>query len=139
MRDNLQSEELELSEIPGYMQLVDAQRANVLTPEKVQSVIYGLSKEVDRELAKFEETPQTWLGLIVFFIPFIGLVRKFYQDQRKLYLQARQKNLTLILGIFTNSEQIQKKLEEQMKALKDSQQKYTDERRWMRNGNQTQN
>ena len=138
MNEDLKSEQLELSEIPGYINLVDAQRANILTTERIQSAIYQMRTEVEKTLADIEEAPQTWLGVISFFIPFIGLVRKFYQDQRKLYLQARLKNLTMILTIFTNSEQVQKKLEEQMKALKESQQTYIDERRWMKNG-QAQN
>jgi hypothetical protein len=60
------------------------------------------------------------------------MMRKWYQDQRKMYLQARLKNLTMIAMIFTNSEHVQKNLEKQMAALKATTQKYTDERRWMK-------
>jgi hypothetical protein len=129
---NLHTEEVELSQIPGYMQLVDAQRSNVLSVEKIQSVIYSMRTEVEKDLADIKETPQNWLGLISLFIPFIGIVRKWYSDQRRLYLQAQLKNFTLILNIFTNAEMVQKKLEQQMAALKETQQKYLDERRWMK-------
>ena len=128
----INSEELELTEIPGYMQLVDAQRQNVLTIDKIRSVIISMKDEVEKELADIKETPQTWLSLISFFIPFVGMMRKWYQDQRKMYLQARLKNLTMIAMIFTNSEHVQKNLEKQMAALKATTQKYTDERRWMK-------
>ncbi len=131
MNDNLQTEELELSEIPGYMELVNASRDNVLTVEKIKATIYALRTEVEKELSEIKETPQTWASVLSFFIPFIGIVRKWYEDQRRLYLQARLKNLTLILTIFNNSELIGKKLEEQMATLKKTQQKYIDERRWM--------
>jgi hypothetical protein len=114
------------------MQLVDAQRSNVLSVEKIQSVIYSMRTEVEKDLADIKETPQNWLGLISLFIPFIGIVRKWYSDQRRLYLQAQLKNFTLILNIFTNAEMVQKKLEQQMAALKETQQKYLDERRWMK-------
>lgn len=130
--EQLQTEELELSEIPGYIELVNASRENVLTLDKVKSTIYALRNEVERELSEIKETPQTWTSVLSFLIPFVGIVRKWYDDQRKMYLQARLKNLTLILAIFNNSEAVGKKLEAQMEALKKTQQKYADERRWMK-------
>ena len=134
MRDTIESEELDYAEIPGYMELAKAAQQNVLTVEKVHSLIKQLKNEVEKELTDIKETPQTWISFLAFCIPVYGLIRKWYEDQRKLYLQARLKNLTMITAIFTNADSVQKKLEEQMANLRQTTQKYADERRWMRNG-----
>lgn len=128
---SINSEELDLSELPGYMELVKSQADNTLTTEKIAASIGRLRVEIENQLADMPETPQTWLSLLSFFIPFIGMQRKWYQDQRRLYLQARLKNLNFILGVFSGSAQIQAKLEEQMAILKKSQEKYNNERKWM--------
>jgi hypothetical protein len=130
----INSEELDLSELPGYMELVKAQADNTLTTEKIAASVGRLRIEIENELADMKETPQTWLSLLSFFIPFIGMQRKWYQDQHRLYLQARLKNLTFILAIFAGSSQVQAKLEEQMAILKKSQEKYNNERKWMGGG-----
>ena len=129
--NQIKTEELELSELPGYMDLMKAAQSNTLTTDKIKAVTRQLRDQVENELSKFEETPQTWLSLLSLFIPFLGMIRKWYQDQKRVYLPARLMNLTLILSVFNGSEQTAKRLEEQMANLRKSTEKYRNERKWM--------
>ena len=119
----IETEELRPNELQGYISLVDAVRNSTLTVEKLQSAIGAIKDSVDMELSLVKDTPQTWLSALSFFIPIVGLIRKWYQDQKVMQLQARAKNLNFILGIFANSDKTRKELERQIKNLKDAQQK----------------
>ena len=116
----VETEDLRPNELQGYMTLVDAVRNSTLTVEKLQSAIGAIKDQVDMELSQVKDTPQTWLSVLSFLIPIVGLIRKWYQDQKFMQLQARAKNLNLILGIFANSARTRKELERQIDNLKKS-------------------
>jgi hypothetical protein len=115
------SEDLRPNELAGYMALVDAVRNSTLTVEKLRGSITLLKDAVEQELSEIQETPQTWITLVALFVPFAGMMRKWYMDQRKVYLLARLKNLILISNIFLQSERVQKDLERQIANLKKAQ------------------
>lgn len=117
----IRSDELRPNEIPGYQALVDSVRNNTLSVDKVKGSILLMKSTVEADLNKFESAPQTWVSLLTLFIPFLGVIRKWYQDQHTLYLQARLKNLSMICDIFTNAERVQQELERQINNLRKAQ------------------
>ncbi len=84
---------------------------NQLTLDSVKEYVFSLKGGIENELSYKRETPQNFLSLASFFIPFIGIVRKWYADQEKLYLEARLKNLLLLEAFLTSPEKARKQLE----------------------------
>jgi hypothetical protein len=95
-RVNLRYEDLTSAErdtLTKWLQVLDS---NQLTPDTIIDFVRRIRGSLEDELAKSNETPQDWVGVISLFIPFYGLIRKWYQDQNRIQLQARIKNMVLI-------------------------------------------
>lgn len=95
-RVNLKYEDLTSAErdtLTKWLQVLDS---NQLTPDSIIDFVRRIRGSLEDELAKTNETPQDWIGVLSLFIPFYGLIRKWYQDQNRVQLQARIKNMVLI-------------------------------------------
>lgn len=95
-RVNLKYEDLTSAErdtLTKWLQVLDS---NQLTPDSIIDFVRRIRGSLEDELAKTNESPQDWIGVLSLFIPFYGLIRKWYQDQNRIQLQARIKNMVLI-------------------------------------------
>lgn len=75
-----------------------------LTVEFVRAFVRSMMDGVQQELATLRETPQNWVGVVALFIPFYGLLKKWYLDQHRIYLEARLRNLALLDAFLTGPE-----------------------------------
>lgn len=116
-RVGLQYEDLTSAEretLKSWMQDLDS---NQLTLDGVKNYVASLKSSVEQELQKYRETPQTWLGVISLFIPIYGLIRKWYQDQYKLGLESRLRNLMLLDAFLASPEKAKEALEKAIGSI----------------------
>lgn len=90
-------EELNTAERQTLSEWTKTLESNEQTVRSVFGFIKGLRVAVEQELdTQRKETPQSFLSLLALLIPFYGIVKKWYQDEHKLFLEARLRNLLLI-------------------------------------------
>lgn len=110
-RLNLKFDDLTTAEretLIGWTQTLDS---NQLTVEGVKQYVRSCREAVENELAGIKETPQSWTGILALFIPFLGLIKKWYQDQHKLGLEARIRNYVLIEAFLSTPDKARAALE----------------------------
>ena len=98
----------------SWMNALDSQQINV---EVIRGYIRKMEEGVSQELASIEDTPTNWLSLLAFLVPLIGLIRKWYLDQRKNYLLARLRNYYLLGSMLSTPEQARKAIEKQIAGI----------------------
>jgi len=95
---NLKYEDLTSAErdtLADWSKTLDS--GNVMTISHIRHFVHTLKVSVEQELDKERKrTPKEFMSLLALFIPFYGLVKKWYQDEHRLYLEARLSNLILI-------------------------------------------
>lgn len=93
----LKYEDLTISERETLVEWTKVLDSNQLDVDTVRGFVHSLKGAVQSELETMkQETPQSFVSLLALFIPFYGLIKKWYQDERKLYLEARLRNLMLL-------------------------------------------
>lgn len=93
----LKYEDLTYAERETLLQWTQVLDSNQLDVDAVKGFIHSMKQSVQVELEKYnQETPRSWVSLLALFIPFYGLIKKWYQDERKLGLEARLRNYMLI-------------------------------------------
>jgi len=110
-------ERLHAVERERILSLLKSSEDNELTIDKVKTHIYTLKLSVEQELTDIKDTPQNWLSILVLLIPLYGVIKKWYQDQRIMYLQARLRNYILIYNIFANKAAARNQLESELRTL----------------------
>ncbi len=88
-----------------------------LTIPKVQQYVSGMRAAIEQELTSKSETPQSWMSVLSLLIPLVGIVRKWYQDQRKVELQARLRNYMLLEALLTAPDKAQQEMERAVAAF----------------------
>lgn len=91
---------------------VNALATGQLTVDKIQQTIKTLRTQTEHELTTFQDTPQTMVSLLTLFLPVIGIIRKWYADQKKVELQARLKVYIALEIILTAPERQKKEIED---------------------------
>lgn len=102
------------------MQLLDAAEKSKLTLETFREYVPRLRDAVEQELIALssKEQNQSWLTLLTFCIPIIGIIRKWYADKRKIMLEARLENYRLMESFFTLRENTIAEIQKQINNLK---------------------
>lgn len=94
---NLKYEDLTSGERETLIQWTKVLDSNQLDVDSVRGFIHSLRQNVQSELEKFrQETPHNWLSFFALLIPFYGLLKKWYQDEHRVFLEARLRNLMLL-------------------------------------------
>ena len=97
LKTGLKYEDLTIAERETLMQWTQVLDSNQLDVDAVRQFVHSLKGSVQSELEAIKsETPHSWVSLVALFIPFYGLIRKWYQDERRIYLEARLRNLMLL-------------------------------------------
>lgn len=110
--EDLTSEEQET--LFTWMQAIDNNQINTSV---IRDYIHKMEEGVSQELANLQETPTTWLSLLCFLVPLIGIIRKWYLDQHKVYLLARQRNYFLLQSMLSTPEKARKAIERQVAGI----------------------
>lgn len=97
-----------------WMSALDNAQINI---NSVRDYISKMQEGVSMALAEIEESPKDWLSLLCFLIPLIGIIRKWYIDQRKNYLLARQRNYYLLSSMLSTPEKARQAIEKQIAGI----------------------
>ena len=85
-----------------------------LTLEHVQEYIKILREAAENEVTKAQDLPTTWLSLVSLFIPFYGLIKKWYVDKQALEARSRLRVYSLIEAFLDGPKKAEKALEKQL-------------------------
>lgn len=96
---------------------MNAINKNQITVVDVRDYVLKMRDSVATALTELDETPHTWLGLLGLFVPFVGIVRKWYLDQRKLALEARLRNYILLEQMLSTPDRARAAVEKQVSAM----------------------
>ena len=91
---------------------------NQLTVEKVLEYIVKMRDSIEKDLAKERNTQYDFLSMLCFFIPIVGIIRKWYQDQRKLELEARLQNYLLLEAFLSSPEKAKQAIRDRLKNVR---------------------
>jgi hypothetical protein len=110
-RTNLKYEDLTTAEKETLSRWSKVLDSNQLSIPVVIDFVRTMRNGIEEELSKENESPHTWVGVIALFIPFYGLLKKWYQDQRRIQMEARVRNLVLLESFLTSPEKAKKAID----------------------------
>lgn len=115
--------ELQPEELQTLLSWADQLQSKEATIADVRFHISQMKEFVEQELTAKKELPNKWLHLLSYFIPFVGLIEKWYQDQYELGLKARLRNYMLFENFLASPERRKKAIESQIERLAQNAQK----------------
>ena len=113
----LKIEDLNAEEKKWFFDKVNAFEQGQITLEKLKDIIKDMRTRIEDELTNTKDTPQNFITLLTYLIPVIGLIRKWYHDQRELELKARLKVLISIEFLLTSPEKQRKEIEQALSNI----------------------
>lgn len=114
----LKYEDLNAEERNTLKLWIDGINKSQITIGTVKEYVTRMREAVAKELGTIKETPQTWQGILGMFIPFVGLLRKWYSDQHELMLKARLKNYIMLEELLSTPDRANKMLESVLSGIK---------------------
>lgn len=111
-----------------YEQLSEAERetlqswqkvlnSNQLDIEDVRRFIKSMRVGIENELSVIKEVPVGWISIFALFVPFYGMIRKWYADQYRVGLEMRLRNVILIEAFLTGPATAKQALERQIASF----------------------
>ena len=102
------------------MQMLEVAQQNKITLETFKEYVPRLRNAVEQELTVLatKEQSESWLTLLTFCLPIIGIIRKWYADRREIMLKARLENYMLLESFFTAREQAIAEIQKRINNLK---------------------
>lgn len=119
-RLGLKYEDLRETERETLHSWVQALDSNQLTLDDVKQFVRNLRTSVEQELEKRREEPRQWFDFLALLIPIYGILRKWYQDQDKLYMEARLRNLMLLEALLSTPERAKASLDRAVASIAES-------------------
>jgi len=117
----LKFEELEPEEQETLNTWLDALNRSQINVPTIKEYISKMKDSVGHGLSELNETPNDWLSIAAFFIPFVGIVRKWYLDQKRLALTARLRNYILLESFLSSPEKAKKAIENAIAGMQPKQ------------------
>ena len=114
----LKYEDLTQAERDVYLLWNKTLDSNQLTVELVRDYVRSIRDALEQELAVYkQETPHSWIGVLSLFIPFYGLIQKWYQDQNRIGIQSRLRNIVLLEAFLIGPVKARKAVEQAMTSM----------------------
>lgn len=110
-------EDLKGQERDVYFSWLKALEGNQLTVEKIKTFVSDARQSVEIELSEYEDVPNTWLSLLSLFLPLYGVIKKWYQDRKKIALQMRLRNYILLEAMLTSPEKAREAIKQQIEQI----------------------
>lgn len=114
---DLKYEDLSDSEHATLNGWLSVLQSNQLDIEAVKRFVHALKGSIEDQLVAIKETPQDWVSIVSLFIPFYGLIKKWYQDQNRLGLEMRLRNIILIESFLESPAKAKEALQRQIASL----------------------
>lgn len=114
----LKYEDLTTAEREVYNQWNQTLDSKQLTVEGVRDFVRAIREQLEAKLSELkQESPNNWLGIAALFIPFYGLVKKWYADQERVAVQARLHNIILLEAFLIGPIRARRMLEKAMTEM----------------------
>lgn len=114
----LKYEDLTQAERDVYLLWNQTLDSNQLTVDLVRDYVRSIRDSLESELSQFkQESPSSWLGILSLFVPFYGLIQKWYQDQQRIAIQARLRNIVLLEAFLIGPAKARKAIEKAMTSM----------------------
>lgn len=105
-------DQLKPNEKQWLLQKVNALTETQLSVEKIREAVHAMKVTVEQELTQKKEIQPSFVTLLTLFIPLVGIIRKWYQDQREVELRARLRNYLALETLLTASQRQKKEIEQ---------------------------
>jgi len=99
---------------------IDTLSNNPITIDKLTQYLSKTKSAIINELSNFENLSGNWLSALSFFIPIIGIIRKWYQDQKRMRLEVQLKVYTSIEDLLLAPQRKREVLQEKLMRIKNS-------------------
>lgn len=119
-KHDLKYDQLTSAERDYLQQWLSTIQTNELTVHKIREYVSGMRASIEQELTDKSDIPRDWLSIASFLIPIIGIIRKWYADQRKVELMARLRNYVLLDQLLSSPEKAKENLDRQVAAFASS-------------------
>ena len=96
---------------------IEAFNKSEVNVHKIRGHMERMRLSVEDALTKVNETPTDWLSLFSLFIPFVGIIRKWYMDQQRLMLTARLRNYILLEALLLSPERAKESIERSIASM----------------------
>lgn len=108
----LKVEDFSSAERESLNNMLEAAETHKLTPQTMKSYVRRIRFALDNELHDLQKNdiPHSWVSLLSLFFPIYGVVKKWYEDRRKLYVEARIRNLILIESFLVSPDRAKEQL-----------------------------
>lgn len=116
-KKGLKFEDLDREEQETLNTWMDAFNKSQVNIPSLREWIAKMRDSVATSLTELEESPTTWLSLLCFLIPLIGIIRKWYLDQRRVALTARLRNYILLEAMLSTPEKARAAIEKQISGM----------------------
>lgn len=116
-RHNLKYDDLTPTERETFHTMMSSVQQGQLTVEKIRDYITSMKNSVESELSTRKDSPQNFISLLTYFIPIIGIIRKWYQDQYEISLKARLRNLMLLEVMLSSPEKVRQQVERSLAGI----------------------
>lgn len=107
----LDFDDLNEGEKDWLLQKVNALSEGQLTIDKIREAIRAMRDHTEQELTTRKDAPTNFVTLLTYFIPVIGLIRKWYHDQHEVELRARLRVLISLEILLTSPERQRREID----------------------------
>ena len=90
---------------------------NQLTVQTVREYTEKMRDSIAQALSEIDDAPTNWLSLLSLFLPFLGVIRKWYGDQKRIALTARLRNYVLLEAFLSSPEKAKQAMERAIEGL----------------------
>ncbi len=108
----LHFEDLHAEEREWLMSKVNALAEGQITVDKIRDAVEAMLAATEQQLISRKDAPTSFLSLLTFLIPIIGLIRKWYQDQYEVELKAKIKVLRGLKVVLTSADRQRKEIDQ---------------------------
>jgi len=115
---NLKYEDLEDFEIKSLTDRLEQLNTVQLSVPMVRDYVSKMRESTSHSLLDIQETPNSWVSLLGLFFPLVGIIRKWYLDQKRVYLTARLRNYLLLEAYLSGPDKLQQNIERVLKGIK---------------------
>lgn len=113
----LKFEDLEPEEQETLNTWLGALNKSQVNVQSIREYVGKMRESVGNALTAIDDVPNDWLSLMGLFIPFIGIIRKWYLDQKRLGLQARLRNYILLEAMLSTPAKAKAEIEKQIAGI----------------------
>lgn len=113
----LDFDDINKDEQDWLLQKVNALSEGQLTIEKIREAVKAMRDHTEQELIVRKDAPTNFITLLTYFIPIIGLIRKWYHDQYEIELKARLKVLVSLEILLTSPERQRREIDQALSNI----------------------